>query len=172
MQFSLIRHAQPRDPCKKYPEKKSPTTYLVHLRLKFDLDDVASNNTTGKAKKKNKPFTNSDFDEVQRLELNDTASEDVVYKNGLAMVSDQFNDRIFFVALDPSARVKPLIFKEYTGYHMSHWVRFSPYDEGMMGVTHYGDNSVIVQEIYPEVKQYMDEYAMHEQESHAATSPS
>lgn len=72
------------------------------------------------------------------------ALDGIDYYDGMAMVADQLNDRVFFFEVNPTASNETLkLVLQHRGYILPHGVAFSK-SRDHFAVTTYGDNSVIV----------------------------
>ena len=130
--------------CRNAPGNLVMGSYLVHYRLRFDLDndndmDHQKNTTTGI------DIIKSDmFEELKSIYYPHSHPDSISYEDGIVVMSDQYNDHVTVVAVDPSDRVQNMTHLGIlTGYHMNHGVALAPNLE-YLAVTQYGDNTVII----------------------------
>jgi hypothetical protein len=123
-----------RTGCNEFRPNKEEETHsqLLLIRMDFDVDDIL----TGERP----PAETSDFTVVGLLDLGVSAPDGLAYKEGIALVVDQLNDRLFQVEIS-GTQMKLL--QDIDGYSLPHGVALSKYNNHF-AVTCYGDNSVFI----------------------------
>ena len=111
----------------------------LRVLLDFSVDDIAS----GKAE----PVSSASFSIIGVLHVGVGSFDGLDYRDGLAMVADQLNDKTLFFKVDPAADEPLKLTGQRHGYIMPHGVAFSRHRRDHMAVTSYGMNSVIVQPV-------------------------
>ena len=121
------------------PKNDDKQNRMALFRLNFSVDDIVSG-------KVDRPVSSGDFTVMGVYDMGIGAFDGIAYKDGIAMVADQLNDRVLVFKVDVNAD-KPISFvAEHHGYIMPHGVAISAM-RNHLAVTAYGDNSVIVQPI-------------------------
>ncbi len=109
---------------------------VVLIKMNFSLDDIAE--------RKRGPADDSEFAVLDSYLLDFSRVDGLAYDNGIAIVADQYKDCVLIFDVNVNAK-KPLTLRgKKCGYLMPHGVFLSE-DLGLMAVTNYGDNSVIMQ---------------------------
>ena len=72
------------------------------------------------------------------------AVDDIAFDDGVALVSDQHNDRVVIFSVDITAKNALTFISEKTGYLMPHGLTMSKALD-LVAVTCYGDNSIHIQ---------------------------
>jgi hypothetical protein len=123
-----------RTGCNEFRPNKEEETHsqLLLIRMDFDVDDIL----TGERP----PAETSDFTVVGLLNLGVSAPDGLAYKEGIALVVDQLNDRLYQVEIS-GTQMKLL--QDIDGYSLPHGVALSKYNNHF-AVTCYGDNSVFI----------------------------
>ena len=133
------------DNCKKMDrgfivnKKTHAENRVILMRLDFSVDDIAS----GKAE----PVSSASFSIIGVLHVGVGSFDGLDYRDGVAMVADQLNDKTLFFKVDPAADEPLKLAFQRHGYIMPHGVAFSRHRRDHMAVTSYGMNSVIVQPV-------------------------
>ncbi|KAL7523030.1 hypothetical protein ACHAWF_000334 [Thalassiosira exigua] len=116
----------------KPDSEKSSVSGLVLLRLNFEVDDIVAGRSPVASAK--------DFTVVQFLDLGFASLDGVGYKDGLAFVVDQVNDKLYRVEV---SGLRMRLLNDLDGYSMPHGVAQSKYSNHF-ALTCYGDNSVFI----------------------------
>jgi len=125
--------------CQMRPRLKPSDAYIriALIRLEFSVDDIAA--ATGDI-----PVSSASFSIIGVHDIGVGALDGIDYYDGMAMVADQLNDRVFFFEVNPTASNETLkLVLQHRGYILPHGVAFSK-SRDHFAVTTYGDNSVIV----------------------------
>jgi len=117
--------------CREAEAEAVFSSHLVHYRLHFDLDETSDG------------FDSASFEQVQSIRYLHSHPDSISYKDGIAVMSDQYNDHVTLVLVDPTGTKNMTHIGILTGYHMNHGVALS-HNRKYLAVTQYGDNSVIL----------------------------